>query len=336
MKKNLHACVLKDQDSAINFDKWQSLVNLISEIYGTATGIIVQLRDNEFNVVSASQNENNFLDVNSNWAWDAPSFCRHVVETEQRLYVPNAEQSEQFSKIPPVCQGPVRSYLGYPIYWPDHSLFGTICAIDIKPTDFSDASINLLEKLGNIIEDELQRITDYKQIRSLLEKTEEQQHQLEILALYDSLTGCANRNLLSDRFASNIARCERNQSSFSVIYMDLDEFKPINDQYGHKAGDKILSTIAKRIQANLRKTDLNARIGGDEFVVLFENQIDPQKIIENFRKTINDPISVDDASIQINASFGYSTFPNDGNTMDKLLEAADKRMYLEKSANQRY
>lgn len=329
-KINQHDCILTNADYTIDVDKWQALVDMIADIYGAASGVIVQLRHNEFNVVSTSQNENNFLSRNVSWSIETESFCRKVIETEKCVYVNDPEHSPKWSKTDPVCRGPVRSYLGYPIYWPDKSIFGTICAIDTKATAYESSFIDLLGQLRKIIEGELQHFINLKAIQTLLQEQQHQEIELRKLALYDHLTSCANRVLLEERLQTNIARALRHNSHFSLLYFDLNDFKPINDTYGHKVGDHVLTEVSKRIRPMLRDTDLMARVGGDEFVILYENSVNCDQAITKFQDLISQPIHVNGICLTISSSFGASHFPDDGDNMDKLMDIADKRMYRQK------
>lgn len=325
---NLNTCILEQPN--IDFDKWQVLVNMMAEIYGASSGVVVQFRNDSFNVVSASNNEGSFLEVNASWPWEMKSFCRRIMETRSVLYVNDAENSDEWCSAPPVCEGPVRSYLGYPLFWPDNSLFGSICVIDTTPSDYSESFVKLLGQLKKVIESELQHVFDHERITKLLEEQSEQQEQLKQLALYDSLTGCANRNFLSERIAFSIARSEREKSEFSLLYMDLNKFKAINDTHGHKAGDQVLMVVASRINGAIRRTDLVARVGGDEFVIVFNNLVSSEDIINLLSDKILEPISFNGVNLQVSATFGVSVYPEDGGNMDKLLDIADKRMYYQK------
>lgn len=327
---NLKACILEQPSIDIDFEKWQVLVNMMAEIYGASSGLVVQFRNDIFNVVSASDNAENFLEQNSNWPWEMKSFCRRIVETKDILYVKDAINSEEWRGVPPVSEGPVRSYLGYPLYWPDNSLFGSICVIDTKASDYSSSFIRLLEQFKKVVEGELQHIFDHERITRLLDAQTEQQKQLKQLALYDSLTGCANRNFLSERIEFSIARSQRDKSGFTLLYMDLNKFKIINDTHGHKAGDHVLSIISDRINATIRRTDLVARVGGDEFVIVFNNLINVEDTILNLNDKILEAISFNEVDLSVSASFGHSVYPEDGDDMDKLLDKADKRMYFNK------
>jgi diguanylate cyclase (GGDEF)-like protein len=323
-------CIVEFPPEELDFAKWQRLVNMMAKLFDAASGVVVQYRKEAFNVVATSDNDGNFLQVNSRWPWDMKSFCRRIVETNQMLYVNDPKASEQWCCVPPVSEGPVRSYLGYPIYWPDGSIFGSFCVIDTKPTDYATSLIEMLEQLKLIVESELKHVVDTQKIKSLLAEKVKNEAVLKQLALFDPLTQCANRNLLNERFDYRLNKSTRDDSAFHIAYIDLDQFKPINDQFGHNAGDKVLSTIADRLKQSVRAHDLVARIGGDEFVILFDDSIDSTHIKQKLAAIVKAPIEYNDIELVVSASIGLSRFPDDGGSLHLLLATADADMYSQK------
>jgi diguanylate cyclase (GGDEF)-like protein len=155
------------------------------------------------------------------------------------------------------------------------------------------------------------------------------------LALYDQLTGLANRTLLSDRLQAAIRHSERSGGELALLFIDLDGFKPINDAHGHDAGDAVLETLGRRLQAVLRGSDTAARIGGDEFVILAEGthgRDDAVLIAEKVLQEINSPITWHGSPLGVGASIGIALYPQHAQDADTLLTSADNAMY---SAKQR-
>jgi len=189
----------------------------------------------------------------------------------------------------------------------------------------------MLGQLKIIVESELIHVTNIKKIKSLLAQKISQEKQLKKLALYDQLTQCANRNLLADRVSYQINNANRNNSQFSLIYFDLDRFKPINDNYGHQCGDNVLIEIAKKVKSIVRKTDTLARIGGDEFVIVLNTELNSNKLVEKLLKIIQEPILHGDISVSVSASIGVATYPRDGENIEALLAVADADMYINKT-----
>lgn len=161
----------------------------------------------------------------------------------------------------------------------------------------------------------------------------EERIHIRYLALHDALTGLPNRRLLNDRLERAIAQARRNRLTFAVLYVDLDGFKPINDRYGHKAGDRALTVVARRLQRHLRRNDTVARVGGDEFVLLLPDvgsQAKAQVVVEKVTDLIAQPIQHGDQMIHIDASVGVSLYPHHGETPDALIDHADAAMFSEK------
>ncbi len=172
--------------------------------------------------------------------------------------------------------------------------------------------------------------------------TSHKQHeeQLDRIAHYDALTGIPNRVLLADRMKQAMAQTVREKNMLAVCYLDLDGFKPINDQFGHKTGDQVLVEISKRIENTIRGGDTVARLGGDEFVVLLlglERGNECVNTMERLLEAISQPISINGNSLFLSASIGVSIYPLDNEDIDTLLRHADQAMYAAKlSGKNRY
>jgi diguanylate cyclase (GGDEF)-like protein len=153
------------------------------------------------------------------------------------------------------------------------------------------------------------------------------------LAYHDSLTDLPNRLLLADRLRQSVAAAHRDRQPMTVLVMDLDGFKEINDTLGHEAGDRVLRQVAERLRARLREVDTVARLGGDEFAVVLPST-DVHGAERTARKLLEDlaqPIAIGARPIAVRASIGIARFPEDGSTGDTLLRHADLAMYLAKA-----
>lgn len=158
-------------------------------------------------------------------------------------------------------------------------------------------------------------------------------HFLEQLALYDSLTGLDNRLLLMEKLAQSLAQVDRHDAQSVILYLDLDGFKPINDTFGHEAGDRVLVEVAKRLKTCVRDVDTVARLGGDEFVILLNHLSDTQTIetvANRIVQTVNAPIPLYGKIITVGASIGIARIPQDGEYPHQLLKNADQAMYFAK------
>ncbi|MDP3562411.1 MAG: diguanylate cyclase [Legionellaceae bacterium] len=153
-------------------------------------------------------------------------------------------------------------------------------------------------------------------------------------ANYDYLTGLANRRRFHDKLNDAIEHTRRSTEAFALLFIDLDLFKEINDQFGHSGGDILLKKIARRIKTCVRKTDVVARMGGDEFTVIITNTKDIEQvktITKKLLSTIKKPVSTKQGVINITASIGIAFFsPTDEEEPEQLLRKADKAMYVAK------
>jgi len=160
--------------------------------------------------------------------------------------------------------------------------------------------------------------------------------QIRFLAHHDALTGLPNRILLKDRLAQAILQTQRHNPWVSVVFIDLDNFKMINDSLGHTAGDELLKIVANRMAGCVRATDTVVRLGGDEFVILLVDQpASPAEIsatLDRIRATITEPVSINGRALYVTCSIGVATFPNDGPDPEALLMNADAAMYKAKDA----
>lgn len=166
----------------------------------------------------------------------------------------------------------------------------------------------------------------------------EQLKKLFQLAYFDDLTGLPNRVLLRDRVEQALARATRSGTDSTILYLDLDNFKSVNDSFGHQAGDKVLKKTASRLKACIRPQDTAARIGGDEFVVLIADLAGPDEkttqfigeIAQRILTAISQPMAIDQADITITASIGIATCSADANSFEHILYKADSAMYQAK------
>lgn len=154
-------------------------------------------------------------------------------------------------------------------------------------------------------------------------------------ANHDFLTGLYNRNYFNSELERAIRRAERKNDQLTLIYFDLDGFKAVNDQYGHDAGDELLSAIATRVKHYFRESDLIARIGGDEFAILFENELPGQnarEVAEQLVSLCRSPVDYQDQTLSVSASAGVAWYPRHGDEPKTLLKSADTAMYQAKLA----
>ena len=198
---------------------------------------------------------------------------------------------------------------------------GLLCAFDRRGNAFAAEEMNFIEALAGVLSTALQRA--------------DSEGKLAFLAQFDPLTGLPNRALLRDRFAQMIVQARRHRTKLGVLFIDLDEFKLVNDSLGHAAGDELLREAGRRLQSSLRAGDTVARIAGDEFAVILgdlaraeDAAIVAQKIID----CLGAASSLLGQEMFVTASVGIAVFPGDGDDAESLLGAADAAMYRAKQA----
>ncbi|GHT89986.1 hypothetical protein AGMMS49545_01980 [Betaproteobacteria bacterium] len=173
------------------------------------------------------------------------------------------------------------------------------------------------------------------QIRAQVTALEENHHAMMHMAHHDALTGLPNRLTFFTLLENAIAQARRQGRKLAVLFVDLDRFKVINDQYGHQAGDELLLAVARRLRSGVRASDTAARLSGDEFVVLL-NPIHSDEeaclVTEKLLQRFNQPVELEEVTLPIHASIGISLFPDHGQTPQVLLEAADVAMYASKAS----
>lgn len=171
-----------------------------------------------------------------------------------------------------------------------------------------------------------------ERIATILDRNK-MQARFRYMAEYDQLTGLPNRVLLHDRLKTALERARRQEQKLALLFIDLDKFKQVNDNFGHLAGDYLLQVVATRLKTAIRESDTVARIGGDEFAVLLEGaqtQAQANKVIEKILTTLNQPLTYDGHEVNVLASIGVAFYPEHGENERELINHADRAMYATK------
>lgn len=241
------------------------------------------------------------------------SFCGHVVFQNTPLIVNDATADERFSDNPLVTGNPdIRFYAGHPIHCADGLPLGTLCLIDQEPRELNAEDIELLSDLANMVEREFVA---------------------QQVATTDALTGLSNRRGFEAVANHLLQWCARSEQPAALLYIDLDDFKPINDTFGHAAGDDALITVAGLLKDTVREADVIARMGGDEFCVLCAGTTEaaiPQ-VLERLRESFDQYNASSSVPYELHFSAGGVSFDASRHSGTcELLADADKLMYAQK------
>ena len=249
------------------------------------------------------------------------AFCAHaIMQPGVSLIVEDLQQDVRFMANPLVTQAPhLRFYAGASLVDRHGYALGTIAVVDKQPRMFNEIQQVLLKDLASLVVSamESRRYT----------------HQLGKLALTDYLTRLANRAQFERMLNSEMASSIRTGEPFTVFYMDLDNFKKVNDTLGHAAGDEVLCEVARRMEQQVRAEDLLARFGGDEFGLLLRRSVKGSADIfaNRIAEAVRVPIALSTGDVvRIGISIGMATYTNAGYSITNLLAQADSALYAAK------
>ncbi|MCG8377877.1 MAG: sensor domain-containing diguanylate cyclase, partial [Proteobacteria bacterium] len=261
-------------------------------------------------------------------------YCEHVIETGEPLLVANACMSKRWESSPDVKLGMI-AYLGYPVCWPTGETFGTLCVLDREETQFTDKQSRILSLFAEMVEYSLRFLYEQwrrEQLETDIETLEEKERKYRELSLTDSLTGTANRRAFYQQSQNEFKRSVRESQVLSVLLIDIDLFKKINDQWGHTWGDKVLQDVSNIIENSLRAYDVIGRIGGDEFAATLPNTNMNQAfdLAERLRENIvSQSTQFNEHNIEYSISTGIASLKQHQN-FNSLIEDADRALYLAK------
>lgn len=230
--------------------------------------------------------------------------CKIIVDHSfSHLTIPDLSDDSRTAMLPEVDQLSQRSLIGVPVKTSSNEAVGAICLLASSPIELNDQQLFIVKSmaaiLGYVIE-------------------------LENASVTDSLTGLYNRRYLSHIYQNGADK------QFSVMFIDIDDFKEVNDSYGHDFGDLLLLEIAARLKQNVRKSDVLVRYGGDEFLICFQHLVDNHDIefvAGKIRESIKEPFQIRDQTIRISASIGISANYGLGSSLKELISDADQAMY---------
>ena len=169
---------------------------------------------------------------------------------------------------------------------------------------------------------------------AMAEEVKEEQAKLHRQANFDPLTGLPNRMMAFDRINQEVNRAKRSSQRFAVLFIDLDDFKNVNDTLGHAVGDELLVAVGTRLKVSLRETDTVARLGGDEFLVLLPevvSEVEVEKVAERLLRSVSEPRELRGRKVVTQCSIGIALYPDNGDSVESLMSNADNAMYQAKS-----
>jgi len=211
-------------------------------------------------------------------------------------------------------------WLGVPLKVENKIIGSMVLQSYTDPNLYSKKDIKLMEFVS-------------QQIATAIERKQAEE-KLKFLSLYDYLTKLPNRVLFYDRMKQEIAYARRERKKFSLMFLDLDNFKEVNDKFGHDIGDQVLQGVAKRFRKLLRKTDTICRLGGDEFIILLprlaQARVNTVDVARKIFSSLSEPFLIKGNQINITTSIGIALYPDDGEKGEILIKSADKAMYLAK------
>ncbi|WP_445945996.1 sensor domain-containing diguanylate cyclase [Shewanella sp.] len=300
--------------SEIDWDRWQRLVDSIANIFDAPAAFITQANLKGIEILSAANKPQNPYHAGQSMGPEVNIYCHEVVRTAAPLYIKDASQDPKWQNNPELTQDKLVSYLGLPIFRPNGNPFGTLCVMDIKASDYQEQFIELLTVIRDVINSDLSHFY----VRN----------QLLTQSYTDPLTHIYNRRGFSDILIKNRELATRLNQTLVLIYFDINQFKPINDTFGHAVGDAVLANFSARLRQSCRSCDLICRWGGDEFLMLAQIQTSAQ--LSGFVERLKQDSQVDDLPCY-SFSYGYVFIsPENTDTFDDLLALADQQMYLNK------
>lgn len=248
------------------------------------------------------------------------SFCAHAITApDQPFVVRDARHDPRFADHPSISGPPyLRAYAGIPLVNPEGYALGALAVLDTVPRAFSESNLESLRMVAGAAMTTLE-------LRRAMSR-------MRILALTDDLTGLPNRPAILAELSRAIARQQRDARPFSLLYLDLDGFKQVNDRQGHAVGDQVLARLGAVLRCHLRPSDTAARIGGDEFaaVLVGGSAEDARRTAERVRAGIAEAMSL--AGWRITASIGAVTFIDPPRDPAAAIIQADRYMYAAKQS----
>ncbi len=282
-----------------------------------ADGAVIELAEDDYMVYrAASETAEKQLGLRLHKETSLSGLC---VKVGHALQCSDSEEDPRVDKEACRKVG-LRSMVVSPLKYGD-ILVGAIKVLSSKPNFLDDAVIHVLDLMSELIAASMYNAEKYSS------------NELVYRATHDQLTGVANRALFYDRLRQRLIQAQRLKEKFSIIILDMDGLKQINDNWGHRAGDAAIQEFTFCIKKATRQTDTVARVGGDEFGIIvntIKNDDDITIVTQRIENALTQTFKFEGKEIPLHASMGWALFPNDGEELEVLIDKADQRMYTMK------
>ncbi len=318
--KEIQNCILKISNSVrvstnikeLYKDIFKNLSTLIPTEDFTISLIINEKSIEEYNY--STKKEVNYSKKNIRGNIIEPIIKKHkglIYTSEQIEYLKEKKQLNKTFKTP-------NSYIGSPLIIANE-IIGVVSIKSFNNIIFEQEQLTILSFISDQIAMAIDKV-----------KSVEEMH---YLAYYNKMTRLPNRTLFNDRAKIAFKNAARNNEKYVVLFLDLDEFKMVNDSMGHNAGDQMLKIVSKRIVKSVREGDTISHWGGDEFTILskIKNIDDNKHLCERILKNIKEKIIINRKKVNCSVSIGGAIYPNDGDNIDELIQKADMAMYVSKT-----
>jgi len=313
--RELYLVAAAQGESSQQIDK---TIALGCRLFGFDCGYVTRFDDVTISIVNAVGDDAG-VGVGAVYPKDS-ALSRLLVGERQAIFIPDLDEPP-WDSDPARPTAPWRSYFATKLKVHNRDFGALVFAGDHPHAGVPETDRDLIQLMSLFV-------------AAALERTQHAER-MQQLAFFDALTGLPNRVLFDDRIKQTMSVAKRYNRGFAVMYLDLDDFKTINDRFGHLAGDLVLKAVAERLILALRESDTVARFGGDEFVILqpvVNGASDAADLARKIISSMQEPVNVNGADYAVHTSVGIALYPYDGLTAEELMDRADRALYRAKRA----
>ncbi|OZB36122.1 MAG: hypothetical protein B7X44_07295 [Halothiobacillus sp. 15-55-196] len=293
---------------------------------GAWIGQVASPRSNEFTVITAGSNGRAILDGLSQEQTLVLSDFLARAQFKDQVFVEESDLTALTEPWRPFAPDNAHLSIFFIPIFRNELPWAVLVVVHTHDKTLDRLVSDTLTRLGELIDTALGQLDLRKQLSEEYERT-------AYLAYHDALTSLANRRFLDEELPKAMARAQRHEQSLAIVMLDIDDFKPINDQYGHAVGDELLVNLANRLSKTLRSSDLAVRQGGDEFILLIEGIKSKNELIQGLNRiqtSLNKPYELPEGKTRVRFSMGVTVFPEDDVAPDILIRHADAALYASK------